>query len=472
VRSAGIEGVHVQGAEGGMLFSGGFISEAARETPVCRETDVLVVGGGTAGVAAAIAAARNGARTLVVEAQGVLGGSQTAAFVTPMMRNHLKDQPLSMGLNEELLARYAQIDPPPTGSPSERLWHNPVGLAFALDDALADAGVDLLFHTLCVDVVKDGNAVRGVVTEGKSGRRAILCRVAVDCTGDADLAAVAGVPCQCGDEMGRNQPMSLRFAMAGVDLHRVAAFFHRLGLQVGLPLLSVGFHECHESPIADLVCRAESDGVLEPGDLGYFQFFAMVGRPGELSFNCPRLAGFRATDPEEISRAYLVGRRKVRRLAAFCRRYLPGFEGAYISALAPVMAVRESRRIEGEYVLTEEDVVSGRKFADAIARSNYPVDIHSPDGTGTTLRHLLPGEYHEIPYRCLVPVGVDGLLVAGRCVSATFAAQAAIRIQANCRAMGQAAGTAAAMAVRGGLEPRQVNGEELRAVLRQHGAAL
>ncbi|MGC8834488.1 MAG: FAD-dependent oxidoreductase, partial [Armatimonadota bacterium] len=203
----------------------------------------------------------------------------------------------------------------------------------------------------------------------------------------------------------------------------------------------------------------------EPGDLGYFQFFTMVGRPKEVNFNCPRLSGFDPINAWDISRALTTGRRRIRRIAEFCRRYLPGFQNSYISTVAPMLGVRESRRIIGEYVLTEEDVMEARKFPDAVARNCYPIDIHNPRGRGTTIRRLPPGEYNEVPYRCLVPLQIDGLLVAGRCISATFAAQAAVRVQDNCRAFGQAAGTAAALAVRLGVQPRHIDFQMLRRAL-------
>lgn len=441
------------------------IEEKSRTIPVWAQADVLVAGGGTAGVAAAVASARLGAKTLLVESTGQLGGSQTGALVTPMMPNHINNTPLNKGLNEELQNRYAQFEFASAAEPFGKLWHNPTNLAFVLEDVVLEAGADILYNTLCVDVLKEGSTVVGAVVENKSGRGAVLSRVVIDCTGDADLAAKAGAPFQKGNEDGICQPMSLRFITANVDLEEVAEFFKNLGLHASLPLMSIGFHEAHESPISNLVESAEEEGVLEPGDLGYFQFFTMVGRPNEVNFNCPRLSGFDPTNAWDISRALTAGRRKIRRIAEFCRRYLPGFQNSYISTVAPMLGVRESRRIIGEYVLTEEDVMEARKFPDAVARNCYPIDIHNPSGRGTTIHRLPPGEYNEVPYRCLVPLQIDGLLVAGRCISATFAAQAAVRVQDNCRAFGQAAGTAAALAVRLGVQPRHIDFQMLRRAL-------
>jgi len=441
------------------------IEEKSRTIPVWAQVDVLVAGGGTAGVAAAIASARLGTKTLLVESTSQLGGSQTGALVTPMMANHINGAPLNRGLNEELQNRYAQFESISASEPLGKLWHNPTSLVFVLEDAVLEAGADILYNTLCADVLKEGATVVGAVMENKSGRGAVLSRVVIDCTGDADLAAKAGVPFQKGNEEGICQPMSLRFTMANVDLEEAAAFFKSLGIHASPPLMSVGFHEAHESPISNLVESAEAEGVLEPEDLGYFQFFTMAGRPNEVNFNCPRLSGFDPTNAWEVSRALTTGRRKIRRIAEFCKKYLPGFQKAYVSTVAPMLGVRESRRIIGEYVLTEDDIMEARKFPDAIARNCYPIDIHNPHGRGTTIRRLPPGEYNEVPYRCLVPLQIDGLLVAGRCISATFAAQAAVRVQDNCRAFGQAAGAAAALAAQLGIQPRHIEFETLRKAL-------
>jgi hypothetical protein len=216
-----------------------------------------------------------------------------------------------------------------------------------------------------------------------------------------------------------------------------------------------------------------ADGVLRESDGNYFQVFSMAGRPGELAFNCPRIgADTRGTDPFHLTRAQVKGREITQRYVEFCRRYLPGCEASYLVGTAPMVGVRESRRIRGEYYLTTDDVLGGRKFADAILRNNYPLDIHRDTDDKLTMTRLPPDEYHEVPYRCLVPLGVNNLLVAGRCLSASFEAQSSVRIQPNCRAMGQAAGLAAVLSLRAGITPRALDGVELRQALRDRGANL
>ncbi len=445
--------------------------------PLAAECGVLVCGGGTAGVVAAMAAARAGADVLVVDQLGQLGGTQSAAWVTPMMPNKILTENLTHGLNDDILRRAAEYDPPPTDKSGDLLWFNPITLTLVLDDLLAEAGGRVLYHTWISDAIVKNGALAGIVIENKSGRQRIQARVTIDCTGDADVAFRAGVPCVSGDpEEGRNQPMSLRFALAGVDQERAAAFLaDELGMNCYArpPLFEIGTGEAKNTPLGPLICAAVAEGVLAEDDLGYLQFFSMLGRPGELAFNCPRLAGLSATDAWDLSRAQTIGRQKIRRIARFFKTFVRGFEHSYIGTVAPMVGIRESRRIVGDYTLTEQDYLLEARFQDAVARNSYPIDIHSTKAKGgLIMKHLPPGHYHEIPYRCLLPVGIENLLVAGRCLSATFAAQAAVRIQQNCRALGEAAGLAAVLALEQEVTPRGVDTDELRRRLNAQGAQI
>ncbi len=195
-----------------------------QELPLAAESEVLVCGGGTAGIVAAIAAARAGTDVLVVEQMGLLGGTQSAAWVTPMMPNKILTESLTHGINDDILQRAARYDPPPTDASGDLLWFNPVTLALVLDDLLAEAGGRVLFHTFISEAIVENGVLTGVVIENKSGRQRIDAQITIDCTGDADVAFRAGVPCVSGDpEDGKNQPMSLRFALAGVDQERAAS---------------------------------------------------------------------------------------------------------------------------------------------------------------------------------------------------------------------------------------------------------
>jgi hypothetical protein len=401
--------------------------------------DVIVCGGGTAGAVAGVAAAREGARTLVVEEFGALGGTQTLGWVTPMMSNAVHGTELCAGLDAEIRRRHAAVHPG-----EDQAWFNPQALAVVLDELAAEHGTSLLYHASVTNLTRRGDGWAVQVSQGDA-RMEARAAVVLDCTGDADGARLAGAELMSGDEDGRHQPATLRFTMANVDLHAVAADLRGLGIPCRTPLLEAGFAEATESPLAARVTAGVAEGVLGERDLGYFQFFPMLGRPGELAFNCPRLAGVDGATPRDVSRAQVTGRAKIARIARFCQRQMPGFQNAYVGVVAPMLGVRETRRVVGEHVLTEEECLSAAKCADPIAR------------------------YYDIPYRCLVPRGVDNLLVAGRCLSASFNAQASARIQPVCRAMGEAAGVAAALCAKAGVSPRDLPYADLRARLDHWG---
>jgi hypothetical protein len=452
-------------------------------TPVLREVDVLVVGGGTAGAVAGIAAAREGVSTLVIEQFGWLGGSQTGALVTPMMPNHLDGLPLNAGLDAEINDRLIADRDSGVWHDGNRGWFNPEALKFVLEQLNLEAGAELLYYTFVDDAIVDDGVLRGVTVTNKAGRSAILAARTVDASGDADVAVRAGVPFESGEaSTGRNQPFSVRFHLANVDLARLAVFLRSLGRHdvmdeaegSDVALIHTAMVWGKGWTLEPVFRQAVADGVLRESDGNYFQVFSMAGRPGELAFNCPRISiDTDGTDPFHLTRAQIAGREITRRYVEFCRRCLPGCERAYLAFTAPMVGVRESRRIRGEYYLTTAEVLGAAKFEDAILRNNYPLDIHRhPKDEKPSITKLPKGEYHEVPYRCLVPLGVEHLLVAGRCLSASFEAQSSVRIQPNCRAMGQAAGLASALSLHAGTTPRACDGVELRAALRARGASL
>lgn len=295
---------------------------------------------------------------------------------------------------------------------------------------VTEAGADLLFHAVFAAPLLEANRVRGVVVETKSGREALLARVVVDATGDADVAYRSGVPCESGRSSdGLNQPASLRFHLGNVDWERTTAFLRENGLpHRRFPSVSYAAGDGARD-LAGYFQRCVAEDRVDAETIRYFQFFAVQGRPGEVSFNCPEIRGCVVPDSHSLSRVQAEGCRMIARLTDFCRANLPGFERAYVVAGAPMVGGRSSRRIRGEYLLTLGDVLNGARFPDAVARNNWPPDVRSPkQGEGLALEQTsFPGGYVEIPYCCLVPETIDNLLVAGRCISATFEAQAAIR---------------------------------------------
>lgn len=453
------------------------IHEAAREVPVVKETEVLVVGGGTAGAIAGIAAGRNGKKTLIVEQYGFLGGSPAAALVTPVMVNAIGGQPLNTGIHMEFLNRMVQTGDAGKGPRFENHWFNTEAVKYVLEEMVLESGAYPLYHTIFCDPILDGDTLRGIIVESKSGRQAILADRVIDCTADCDVAFRSGVPCKCGrEEDGVNQAMSLRFNMGNVDLKRLAEFLTSLNPQcpAAPPLLEDAMvWDYGNWRLRPFFEQAVKDGVLIHSDGNYFQMFSMPGRPGEMAFNCPRISErVKGYDVDDLTNAQIEGRVKIKRLVKFLKQYVKGFEDAYVSITAPMVGVRESRRIVGEYVLTAEDWQNAHKFPDGIVKNRYPIDIHLPSGAGVDLRPIPEGEYHEIPYRSLVPLKIDNLLVAGRCISSTFVAQSAIRVQDECRAMGQAAGTAAAMSIEMNQTPRHLDGALLRKRLIEQGCNL
>jgi len=426
--------------------------------------DVVVVGGGTAGAAAGIAAARRGAKTLIIEQLGALGGTQTNGWVTPMMPNYLGDFKLDRGINLDLVDAQARVQTPGTGIAHGDVWFDPISLGLVMDRLATAAGAECLFNATLIDTrCRAAGHLDAVEVVTRQGRLWIQGRTFIDATGDGDLSRLAGAELMGGNEDGIHQPMTLRFFMGNIDTERLRAAYGFW--RANTPdYLETGFGESKDhAEFGPMVHQAIADGVLEEDDLGYFQIFTMNGRPRELGFNCPRISGLDPLDAFDLSRAYQVGREKIYRISAFMQRYLTGCEAAYVSGIAPMIGIRESRRVVGEYILTAEDHLECRKFPDAIARNRYPIDIHLK--TGTDYRRFPEGEYHEIPYGSLVVKGLNNLWVAGRCLSADFVAQSAVRIQPVCRSMGEAAGIAAALCAQRNLAAQDLPYQDLEVYL-------
>jgi hypothetical protein len=389
-----------------------------------------------------------GAHTLVVEQFGSLGGTQSNGWVTPQMPNYIGDFKLSRGLNTEILARQTALQPAGELAHGDD-WYDPASLPLILDTLCEAAGVSSLFNAFLCGAKTTSGKVTAVEVATRAGRQWLEADCFIDCTGDAELCYYAGAELMRGNDEGVHQPMTLRFTMGNVDIPRLrkaAAKFLRTNRD---DYVELGYGEAKEGAMGPVVASAVAEGILEEDDLGYFQFFSVNGRPRELAFNAPRITGYDPLDPFEISRAYQVGRRKIYRIAEFMKRYFDGCQDAYVSVIAPLIGIRESRRVVGEYVLTGEDHAACRKFEDVVARNRYPVDIHL--SKGVDYRRFPPGEWHDIPYRSLVVKGFTNLWAAGRCMSADFVAQSAVRIQPVCRACGEAAGIAAALCARDGI---------------------
>lgn len=443
-----------------------------------RDYDVLVVGGGNAGCAAALAAARRGQKTLLVERYGFLGGTATASMVGPWMTFHSGGSQIVGGIAQEIVTRLAVLGASPGHIPDTSDYvstitpFDPEVHKALLFEMMTEANVRLLLHAWFTDALCDGDRVIGAVFETVGGRRTYRARVVIDATADAYVAASAGVATQKGDKRGRVQPASLMFRMSHVNLEKTAAYLRTHPNQMRTSLKAHERKAQRLTAVAglyELWQSAQQEGLEVPREL--VSFF-ISPYPDEVTINMTRVTDIDPLDPDDLTRAEVEARRQAMQIAAFFRERVPGFENARIAATATQIGVRESRRIVGRYTLTREDVIEGRDFPDAVARSAYPIDIHNPSGSGTTTHRLSPGASYAIPYRCLVPAEREGLLVAGRCISTTHEALASTRLTPTVMTLGQAAGTAAAIACESGVSPSRIDTAQLRAHLLRDGVVL
>ncbi|GAA2423761.1 FAD-dependent oxidoreductase [Streptomyces macrosporus] len=443
-------------------------------------TDVLVVGGGPAGIGAALAAAEAGADVLLVERYGFLGGNATAALVMPLMSFHNEKRQAAPGDDTRLLPTdHGEGEPVVAGvlwRLLNRLIERGGGITPSVDtgytvpfdpetfkivamDMLDEAGVRMLFHSFASSVLPldDG---RRVVFETKSGPVVIDAEAVVDCTGDGDIAAASGAPYEVGRaEDGLVQPMTLMFRVANFLQPRFADYVREH------PDQWRGVHG-----LWDLVREATERGELDLPREDVL-FFA-TPHPDEVSVNSTRVTGALGTSVWDLSRAEHAARRQMDRIHHFLRTRVPGFEQSYVVQSGVQIGVRETRRIMGDYKLTGDDILAARTFPDVIAHGAYPIDIHNPEGTGTVLKRVPRGKSYDIPLRCLLPRDTDHLLVAGRCISGTHVAHSSYRVMPISMATGQAAGVCAALAVRAGRLPRDVDHTLVQRELLRQGARL
>jgi glycine/D-amino acid oxidase-like deaminating enzyme len=418
------------------------------------KTDVLVVGSGSAGATAAITAALEGAQVVLLERYGFMGGISTQVldtfygFYTPGSAPHK----VVGGVPDRVVAALQQhgvlLRRPNTYGAGDGLTYDPDLLKVVWETLALEAGVRLLYHTLFVDVVQDGNRVRGVVAATKKGLVLLEAAVVIDASGDADVAAAAGAPFE-GPKDGPVQSLTTTFRLLNVDTARARA---------------VRKDELH----GRMQAAIDSGRYALPRREGSVHITPFEG---VMATNMTRVAQVDATDPLELTRAEVEGRRQALEYARFLRDCVPGYEHAVLTSLSTQIGVRESRRIYGAYRLTRQDVTGARKFEDAIARCGAPIEDHHAAGD-TRWEYLPDGETYDIPYRCLLPQRVEGLLVAGRCLSADHDAHASVRSMGQCMAMGQAAGAAATLAVRNNTPPHTVPLSMLQDRLRTLGAVL
>ena len=437
--------------------------EPSRRIPVYAESDVVVLGGGPAGIAAAAAAGRMGCSTLLVERYGFLGGMGTAAGVTNFCgfyaNVHGEHRQVVFGVAQELLERMGRMGGlsrphPSLGGRILAQAYDTSVYKIAADELLLSSGVEVLFHALGVGVVMEGESrVEALVAETKSGRLGIRGRVFVDCSGDGDLAAWAGVPYEKGKGPGELLYPTTMFRVNGVDAERAGRAW-----EVIPRLMEEAERAGRRFPRKAPIVRPQRN------PLEWRVNFTQIRNPDGSPVD--------GTDARQLSYAEVEGRRQVWEMFEFLREWVPGFEGSYIVDIPPQVGIRETRRVVGEYQLREEDILGCAEFADAVGVNGWPVEDHVLG----TVQIRWPPEgsrgYNQLPYRMLLPKGVDNLLVAGRCASMTHGGQSAARVSGPCFVMGEAAGTAAALSLRKGVVPRALAVVELQRQLEANGVFL
>lgn len=410
--------------------------------------DLIVVGGGFAGVCAAVSAAKHGLDVLLTEKSNALGGAAVSSLVMPFM-DYWSDMPgskekkfLCGGLFLEIVSEMNKV----CEKENYTAFDEEI-LKLVLNRMAIKYGVKLLFNTTVFEAeVSDGN-ILSIKALGKSRIMELYADSFIDATGDAELSMLAGCKYKVGRENdGLCQPMTLCFRMSGVDKTKAKKNYPQINL---------------------LYKKFQKDGLIKNPreDVLIFDNF----NDGVLHFNSTRIVMKNPTDPFEVTEAEIEAREQVFELHRFLKENIEGFENSRVLSTALQIGIRESRKIEGEYTLTVEDLKSLARFDDAIATANYDIDIHNPEGSGTSHYYFREGQWYEIPYRCLIPKGMNNLLTAGRCISSTHEAQASYRIMPFCAELGQAAGTAAAAAKNSGTNMRNVDVKKVQHILRSEG---
>lgn len=417
--------------------------------------DVIIVGGGTAGCSAAYNAGIRGLKVLLIEKNIHLGGTITSALVVPAMKSG--EHQINTDFYKALIAELHSIGGQATYQDNPG-WFNPELTKIALDILMSKANVDVFFDTHIRDVIIENRVIKGIVIskemlsvynekiekKNKELSVSIEAKYIIDATGNCEIGKLCG--CEFLEEKNENQPVSLRFLMGGIDVPKFAEWLEDYDKDRnvttvenidGFIHLSTAYtwDKDKKWALAPLFEDAVSKGILKDHDRNYFQIFTVAGMPSTIAFNCPRIIDYTKTlDVENMSKALILARKNIYRLANFCKIYFPGFENSYISNIADMLGVRVSRRIKGKYVYTIDDVKTGKTFENPVVVSNYPVDVHSDKKDSSTLEMV---KDYTLPLESLMSADIDNLFVAGRCISADFMAQGALRVQASCFSMGE-----------------------------------
>lgn len=444
----------------------------AQEIPVKAKVDVLVCGGGPAGIGAALGAAKGEVSVMIIEKNNCLGGLATTGLVTTFAGSSIfsdseDDDPVVnrrqviKGVVWEFIERLIQEDGAISPEELNKTGQNDAATfdievyKRVADEIMEEWGINLLYHTMITGAIMDGETIKGVVIENKAGCQAILADVIIDATGDGDVAYLAGASYKMGrDEDGKTQPLTTMFRIGGMP-------------EVGKEQIEK-FSKYPKAKVQPYFLFWEAPEFI----YGHVCIFG-TPRKGEYRCEMTRSVDKNGLNPDDLTKAEIECRRQIPKIVEYFRKEYPGAENVYLIDSAGTVGVQDSRRIVGEYEMTMDDLLECREFEDVIALGCYPIDLHNPMGRGYDMRFIkYPGQAYGIPYRCIVPAKIENLLVAGRCISADFIAESAIRISSTCMAIGEAAGTAAALCVVKHKSPRDLDANLLRQKLASQGVCL
>lgn len=424
-----------------------------------KKYDVIVLGGGFSGSAAALAASRQGKKVLIVEQAGYLGGAATNCLITPFMYYFTQEKvngewqqlDLSRGIFLEICQRLREIGGMNKDDPKDLTIHEEF-LKIVLDRMMSENNVDVLFHSVLCDVEKCGEKITSVTVISKGLKQKLEADFFIDCSGDANLAVMSGCPYHIGrKEDNLCQPMTLCFRIVNIDMKLLKELDEYKKIQ-------------------EVYLQWQKEGKTSNPREDVLIFKTLID--GCFHFNSTRIVKLNPVDAVDVSKAEMMARQQALELYTMLKENLESFKNADYMISAPSIGTRESRMIDGEHLLTVEELKDCTVFEDSIAVANYDIDIHNPEGTGTTHYWFPVGKYYTIPYRSLVPKNADNLLVAGRCISSTHEAQASIRIMPIVSTLGEAAGVAAAVALNENTTAKNANIKEIQRILAQNGAKI
>ncbi len=446
-------------------------TEPQKQIPVFGEYDVIVAGGGTAGMVAGVAAARSGAKTLVVERLGCLGGQFTALMNTSWTTNNQINCVVG-GIPFEYFKKMEAIggvENPDYDQDAYILYDSERAKIVMTEMFDEEENLDVLYLTMVTDTIIEGNRIKGIIIENKSGRQAVYAKQFIDCTGDADLLALAGSNCEIMKKEDQH-PASLLAKINGVNTKKLVEYYDQHPeLQKGERYLGglkhAGFYGFR--------LAEELKGITLPDDLEYlrdwFILFYTTPNPDEIILNMTGIIALDGTNAVELSHGEHVSRKRLFQVLPLFKKYIVGFENAYFSSTAPALGVRETRKVIGEVKLTAEMLMGGMRFPDAVCCYQSPLGYHTPDGKNIEFRRMEPGKSYDVPLRCMLPLDIDGVIAAGRNISVDSDAIGSTRSMTNCMSLGQSAGIIAAYAAKSGIEMRKIPNDVLRKELKEKG---